>query len=261
MALTKVINDALGFPLALSGNRTYIATNTFMGKSAGNNSNSVPDGGTWDTEYTTHTLNGSTKYCIIQLFGGGGQGARTHNPHFGAAGGGSGAYVKFLLDVTDSNFASDNGNATTLNFILGDGVLNESGQSDGEDTKFEVSTTAIITAGGGSAGSSLTGGSGGSVSWTDKSYTYKILLLNGLTGENGFGNSSSSTDKKPGVGAPNPLGFGGSRMRGRTDGGDRDGDDSTGFGGGGGGGMRQGGGSEMEGGAGYNGAIIIEEYA
>ena len=50
-------------------------------------------------------------------------------------------------------------------------------------------------------------------------------------------------------------------MRGRTDGGDRDGDDATGFGGGGGGGMRQGGGSEMEGGAGYNGAIIIEEYA
>ena len=87
------------------------------------------------------------------------------------------------------------------------------------------------------------------------------MLLSGLTGENGFGNSSSSTDKKPGVGAPNPLGFGGSRMRGRTDGGDRDGDDATGFGGGGGGGMRQGGGSEMEGGAGYNGAIIIEEYA
>ena len=53
MALTKVINDALGFPLALSGNRTYIATNTFMGKSAGNNSNSVPNGGTWDQNIHT----------------------------------------------------------------------------------------------------------------------------------------------------------------------------------------------------------------
>ena len=108
MALTKVINNALGFPLALSGNRTYIATNTFMGKSAGNNTDTAPDGGTWDTVYTTHTLNGSTKYCIIQLFGGGGQGARTHNPHFGGAGGGSGAYVKFLLDVTDSNLYINN---------------------------------------------------------------------------------------------------------------------------------------------------------
>ena len=261
MALTKVINNALGFPLALSGNRTYIATNTFMGKSAGNNTDTAPDGGTWDTVYTTHTLNGSTKYCIIQLFGGGGQGARTHNPHFGGAGGGSGAYVKFLLDVTDSNFASDNGNDTTLNFILGDGVRSTTGISDGEDTKFEVSTTAIITAGGGSGGSSLTGGSGGSVSWTDKSYTYKIMLLSGLTGENGLGNSGSSTNRKPGVGAPNPLGFGGSAMEGVLLASDRDGLDATGFGGGGGGGMRAGGGSELNGGSGYNGAIIIEEYA
>ena len=87
------------------------------------------------------------------------------------------------------------------------------------------------------------------------------MLLSGLTGENGLGNSSSSTDRKPGVGAPNPLGFGGSAMESILLASDRDGLDATGFGGGGGGGMRNGGGVELEGGAGYNGAIIIEEYA
>lgn len=86
------------------------------------------------------------------------------------------------------------------------------------------------------------------------------MLLDGMNAEDGYGNSSSTTDTKPGSGANNPLGFGGSQMIGRNVYANEDGLHATGFGGGGAGGVRYGGGFEMEGGAGYSGAIIIEEY-
>ena len=240
--------------------REYVATKTFRGRSASNASSNIPNSGDWDTVYTTHTLNGSTTYCIIQLFGGGGQGGRTSNVYFGAAGGGSGAYVKFLLDVTDSNFSTDNGNATTLNFILGDGVLSTGGATNGQDSVFEAGSTAIITVGGGGAGNGQASGAGGTITWVDKSYTKKIMLLEGMKGEEGYGTSGSAVDTKPGTGANNPLGFGGSQMIGRNVYANEDGLHATGFGGGGAGGVRYGGGAELEGGAGYSGAIIIEEY-
>ena len=238
--------------------RTYIATKIYLGKSA--RTYAGYGSGTWHTGATSHTLNNSTTYCIIQLFGGGGQGSATSNVYYGAAGGGSGAYAKFLLDVTDSNFASDNGNATTLYFELARGVYTGS-SVDGESSHFKVSSTAIITCTGGAKGAGHTGGAGGTVSvWTNKSYTKKIMLSSGLPGEDGVGGSGSGVTTSAGNGAPNPLGFGGNPMtlQVNTEG---PGKDATGLGGGGMGGQRHGGGYEKSGGIGYNGGIIIEEYS
>lgn len=193
----------------------------------------------------------NTQYAIVEAVGGGGGGATASGPGALQAGGGGGAggYCRYLFSTP-----------TTQNLFIGSG-----GAADSNGTATTFGTSVILTANGGSAGTSVVpaggvafgdGGAGGTA-------TGGTLNISGGGGGGAFGYDNTALAGHigaiSGVGASSIFGGGGAAVGSGTGGSAAPGNNGSAYGSGGSGGA-QAVGSTASGGSGAQGIIIITEY-
>lgn len=206
----------------------------------------LTSGTTWTSPATSTGFSTST-LCKFTLIGGGGGGAGTSttiNTH--AAGGGAGATVIVFLNSLTPN------NAYTIAIgAAGAGATGNTGGGNGGNTTLTVGATTY-TAGGGAGPLSGSGDVAGGVGGTATNGT---IPINGQFGQ-GIGIAASSVSS--GFGGDSLFGLGGSPVFSPTTG-STNGNAASGYGGGGGGGATGNAtGTAANGGAGTQGAILIE---
>ena len=209
----------------------------------------------------TFPLQAGSKKIIVEMVGGGGGSVTppapdpNTQPIFLGSGGGAGGYAKFMVDVSALN--------GTLNLVVG--ASGAQGSAGGE-SRVEIvgsSTTILAKAGGGKAGLSWTvktvpamvkGGGGGSV-YLNPSRVTPLVRCSGEKG--GVGSFLTESLGYGGRGGSNPIGGGASEdLEGLS------GVNGYGPGGGASGAARRAqNNSDLYGGVGGSGLIIISEYA
>lgn len=202
------------------------------------------------TGNNTYTPTSGMVYCVIECCGGGGAGGGGASAGAGnystGAGGGAGEYAVGVFSAATIG--------ASQSVTIGAGGTGNSGADGGNGGNTSVGST-LISANGGSGGGhsaastsvAAAGGAGGS-GGTGGSYR--------ISGQAGFGGWAYVTPflDFPGVGASNPLGFGGAAVTNGTGGA------GTGYGSGGGGAGDQSTSTARTGGAGGGGIVIVTEY-
>jgi len=205
------------------------------------------------TSSGTWTKPTGIKLIRVRGVGGGGGACQPtgNSAYYQGLGGGSGGYFEFLLDVSSiasfsitigaggagasSTTGVDGGNTVITGYVTAEGGHR------GYSNESEVETTAAVT-----FTSAITSAA---------EYYYSIAGQKGTEG--GTGSSATGTDAV-GEGGSNPLGFGGNGV---NRGSQRKGADGVGYGSGGS--AKSGGtyyGSELMGGSGKDGVVIVEEF-
>jgi len=216
------------------------------------------------TSNGTYNPSSWARHIVVEMVGAGGGGgnadADATGEAAGAGGGGAGGYIRSQFIAIDaSTYSAD----ITIGSGGAGGATAGVDGADGGDTEFDDGTI-LLTASGGKGGTgdqdrvtnqAVPGGAGGSTTATGHTPAIKTA-----GGSGGVGIALGGDTATGGQGGICPFSFGGNPTTRNAAGGGDAGDAANGFGGGGSGGCAVGATTDIDGGDGADGFVLVYEY-